>query len=117
MGESHEHYNVWYHTKTHVSYCFCIFVLERNFCYFRNLSRLLSLLSNVLVKTGYRRARDEVMWIMLQIAGTFQPHLQKEQVEEMARLYNVSKTFSAVSLIYVDIRLKFETQLSFNCFF
>ncbi|KHJ92594.1 SH2 domain protein [Oesophagostomum dentatum] len=55
----------------------------------RNLSRLLSLLSNVLVKTGYRRARDEVMWIMLQIAGTFQPHLQKEQVEEMARLYNL----------------------------
>ncbi|CAJ0595260.1 unnamed protein product [Cylicocyclus nassatus] len=54
-----------------------------------NLSRLLSLLSNVLVKTGYRRARDEVMWIMLQIAGTFQPHLQKEQVEEMARLYNL----------------------------
>ncbi|KAK6058723.1 hypothetical protein COOONC_03700 [Cooperia oncophora] len=56
-----------------------------------NLSRLLSLLSNVLVKTGYRRARDEVMWIMLQIAGTFQQHLQKEQVEEMARLYNVQK--------------------------
>ncbi|KAK5973909.1 hypothetical protein GCK32_001823 [Trichostrongylus colubriformis] len=54
-----------------------------------NLSRLLSLLSNVLVKTGYRRARDEVMWIMLQIAGTFQQHLQKEQVEEMARLYNL----------------------------
>ncbi|KAJ1356108.1 hypothetical protein KIN20_013754 [Parelaphostrongylus tenuis] len=54
-----------------------------------NLSRLLGLLSNVLVKTGYRRARDEVMWIMLQIAGTFQQHLQKEQIEEMGKLYNL----------------------------
>uniref|UniRef100_A0A0K0CUQ9 Mediator of RNA polymerase II transcription subunit 23 n=1 Tax=Angiostrongylus cantonensis TaxID=6313 RepID=A0A0K0CUQ9_ANGCA len=29
------------------------------------------------------------MWIMLQIAGTFQQHLQKEQIEEMGKLYNL----------------------------
>ncbi|PAV57811.1 hypothetical protein WR25_20143 [Diploscapter pachys] len=53
------------------------------------ISHIFKVLSSILEKTTYRRARDEVMWLALQLIGSFPALLNKETITEAARLYNV----------------------------
>ena len=58
---------------------------------FRTISHIFKVLSSILEKTTYRRARDEVMWLALQLIGSFPALLNKETIAEAARLYNVRR--------------------------
>ncbi|CAI4221673.1 unnamed protein product [Auanema sp. JU1783] len=54
-----------------------------------NASSVVAILHQILEKRQYRKARDEVMWLMLQVVGSFNTALTTEHIEKLAALHKL----------------------------
>lgn len=55
----------------------------------QGMNSLIRSLHAILSKQKYTRARDEIMWLMLQIIGSFHNQISKETTEDMAKLHKL----------------------------